>query len=181
MTEGEAMTRALDLAWRGWGRVHPNPMVGAVVLREGRVVAEGWHAEFGHPHAEAAALAAAGASARGATLVVTLEPCAHVGKQPPCVEAILGAGVARVVVGAADPNPAAAGGAARLAEAGVDVALQAHPGPVRDQNPAFFHAHAGSGRPFVALKLAISMDGMIADPAGRARWVSGEEARSQCT
>src|SRR6478735_12797192 len=108
------MQHALDLAWRGWGRVHPNPLVGAVVLAGGAVVGEGWHAEFGGPHAEAAALAAAGERARGGTLVVTLEPCAHQGKQPPCADLVIEAGVRRVVVAMADPNPMASGGADRL-------------------------------------------------------------------
>jgi diaminohydroxyphosphoribosylaminopyrimidine deaminase/5-amino-6-(5-phosphoribosylamino)uracil reductase len=115
------MTRAIELAWRGWGRVSPNPMVGAVVLQDGQMVGEGWHAEFGQRHAEPVALEAAGSGARGATLVVTLEPCAHQGKQPPCVDAVLAAGVRRVVTALADPNPLARGGAARLRESGVEV------------------------------------------------------------
>src|SRR6266850_1754949 len=117
------MHRALDLAWRGWGRVHPNPLVGAVVLQDGRVVGEGYHAEYGGPHAEAVALAAAGDASRGATLVVTLEPCAHQGKQPACTDAILRAGVNRVVAAVADPNPVARGGAERLRAAGVTVEI----------------------------------------------------------
>src|SRR5215218_8951923 len=104
------MQRALDLALRGWGRVQSNPLVGAVVLLGGESVGEGWHAEFGQQHAETVALHAAGERARGATLVVTLEPCAHHGKQPPCTEAILRSGVNRVVVAMRDPNPIAAGG-----------------------------------------------------------------------
>jgi len=115
------MTRAIELAWRGWGRVSPNPMVGAVVLQDGRIVGEGWHAEFGQRHAEPLALDAAGSGARGATLVVTLEPCVHQGKQPPCVDRVLASGVARVVVALTDPNPVARGGAARLREQGVAV------------------------------------------------------------
>ena len=108
------MTRALDLAWRGWGRVHPNPLVGAVVLSGGTLVGEGCHLEYGGPHAEVMALAAAGTRARGATLVVTLEPCAHQGHQPPCTDAVVAAGVSRVVIAVADPNPVAAGGAGRV-------------------------------------------------------------------
>src|SRR5439155_196669 len=123
VTELEAMRRALFLARRGWGRVHPNPMVGAVVLAQGEIAGEGYHAEYGGEHAERAALAAAGERARGATLVATLEPCGHTGKQPPCVEAILAAGIRRVVAAAADPNPEAGGGAGRLRTAGVDVEL----------------------------------------------------------
>jgi len=171
------MQHALDLAWRGWGRVHPNPLVGAVVLDGGEAVGEGWHAEYGAQHAEPIALAAAGARARGATLVVTLEPCAHQGQQPPCVDAILRAGIRRVVAALPDPNPVAAGGAARLREAGIPVEL----GPERDaaeaQNAAFLHGLSNSERPFVALKLATSLDGRIADFEGRSRWISGSEAR----
>ena len=177
MTEAEAMERALTLAWRGWGRVHPNPMVGAVVLRGDAVVGEGWHADFGGPHAEVAALDAAGDAARGATLVVTLEPCRHHGKQPPCTDAIVRAGIRRVVAAISDPDPTAAGGAAALRRAGVEVALG--PGAVVAcrQNAAFRHRFTGSRRPWVALKLATSIDGGIADAAGRSRWVSGAEAR----
>ena len=124
------MTRALDLAWRGWGRVHPNPLVRAVVLSDGRPVGEGWHAEFGRPHAEVVALDAAGVKARGATLVVTLEPCAHEGKTPPCTRAILAAGIRRVVVAIRDPHPAARGGIELLRREGVDDALI--DGPAQD-------------------------------------------------
>src|SRR5437762_1540816 len=109
VSEPEAMQRALDLAWRGWGRVAPNPMVGAVVLHGGSVVGEGWHAEFGGPHAEVVALQAAGDRARGATVVVTLEPCSHHGKTPPCTDALLAAGVERVVAAIRDPDPDAGG------------------------------------------------------------------------
>src|SRR3954467_3071076 len=105
MNEREAMGRALDLAWRGWGRVQPNPLVGAVVLSAGELVGEGWHPEYGDRHAEALALSAAGERARGATLVVTLEPCAHQGKQPPCTDAILRSGISRVVAARGGPTP----------------------------------------------------------------------------
>lgn len=178
MTERDAMARALALAWRGWGRVHPNPMVGAVVLRGGRAVGEGWHAEYGDRHAEPVALAAAGARARGATLVVTLEPCAHQGKQPPCVDAILASGVRRVVIATADPNPVARGGAERLRAAGLEVETGLLGDEARRLNAAFIHAVREPGRPFVTLKLAASLDGRLADHAGGARWVSGPEARA---
>src|SRR5687767_5063149 len=115
------MALALDLAWRGWGRVQPNPLVGAVVLSgDGRVVGEGWHAEFGQAHAEPVALAMAGEQSRGATLVVTLEPCNHHGKQPPCTDAIVAAGLRRVVAAIPDPNPEASGGGAKLAGHGIE-------------------------------------------------------------
>jgi diaminohydroxyphosphoribosylaminopyrimidine deaminase / 5-amino-6-(5-phosphoribosylamino)uracil reductase len=171
------MARALDLAWRGWGRVQPNPLVGAVVLSGGQPVAEGWHAEYGEAHAEALALAYAGVRARGATLVVTLEPCTHQGKQPPCVDAILGSGIARVVAALSDPNPIASGGAARLRSAGVEVAMGLLAEVAAAQNAAFLHRLRNPTRPFVALKLAASLDGYIADASGRSRWISGTEAR----
>src|SRR5438309_10688165 len=123
LAERAAMQRALDLARRGWGRVAPNPLVGAVVLAGDGAVGEGYHAEYGGPHAEVVALEAAGARARGATLVVNLEPCAHQGKTPPCTEAILAAGVARVVAAVADPDPQARGGAGILRAKGVIVSM----------------------------------------------------------
>ena len=172
------MARALELAWRGWGRVHPNPLVGAVVLAaDGRPVAEGWHAEYGGPHAEAAALAAAGGDARGATVVCTLEPCDHQGKQPPCTGALLAAGVRRVVAALPDPDPAAAGGGAHLRAAGVDVQLGLAGDQAAAQNAAFLHRHHDPSRPFIALKLATTIDGRIADANGHSRWLSGEPAR----
>ena len=171
------MQHALDLAWRGWGRVHPNPLVGAVVLDGGEAVGEGWHAEYGEQHAEPIALAAAGPRARGATLVVTLEPCAHQGKQPPCVDAILRAGIRRVVAALPDANPVAAGGAAALRAAGVSVELGLERSAAEAQNAAFLHGLGNPERPFVALKLATSLDGRIADLEGRSRWISGSDAR----
>ena len=171
------MRLALALAWRGWGRVHPNPMVGAVVLAGEQSIAEGWHEEFGQPHAETVALESAGRRANGATLVVTLEPCNHEGKQPPCVDAILRAGIRRVVFGANDPSPAARGGALRLSAAGLEVTTLPVAQEVRDQNPVFFHGLEDGGRPYVALKLATSVDGRVADYTGRSRWISGPAAR----
>lgn len=178
LTGATAMERAIALAWKGWGRVAPNPMVGCVLLRDGIVVGEGWHPEFGARHAEPLALEAAGDLARGATAVVTLEPCAHHGKQPPCTEALIAAGVRRVVVAVADPDPAAGGGARRLREAGIEVAFGTLADEVRRQNAAFLHRHANPGRPWTVLKLAVSLDGRIADAAGRSRWISGEPARA---
>ncbi|HEY3012964.1 MAG TPA: bifunctional diaminohydroxyphosphoribosylaminopyrimidine deaminase/5-amino-6-(5-phosphoribosylamino)uracil reductase RibD [Gemmatimonadales bacterium] len=177
MNEREAMARALDLAWRGWGRVQPNPLVGAVVLQGGKLVGEGWHPEFGDRHAEAVALADAGERARGATMVVTLEPCAHQGKQPPCTEAIISSGIRRVVAAMRDPNPVAGGGSERLRQAGVEVEV----GPLGEaaaaQNAIFLHSVAPRARPYVALKLATTLDGRIADGFGRSRWISGSEGR----
>ena len=171
------MERALDLARRGWGRVAPNPMVGAVILTGDGVVAEGYHAEYGGPHAEVVALQAAGERARGATLVVTLEPCAHHGKTPPCTDAILAAGVARVVAAIADPDPQARGGAAVLRAHGVTVSLGLLAEAAAALNAPFLFAREQAERPFVALKLATSIDGRIADAAGSSQWVSGEAAR----
>ncbi|HEY7615128.1 MAG TPA: bifunctional diaminohydroxyphosphoribosylaminopyrimidine deaminase/5-amino-6-(5-phosphoribosylamino)uracil reductase RibD [Gemmatimonadales bacterium] len=173
------MALALDLAWRGWGRVQPNPLVGAVLLSpDGRVVGEGWHAEFGQRHAERVALEAAGARARGATMVVTLEPCNHHGKQPPCTDAVLAAGVRRVVAAMPDPNPEAHGGAATLAGQGVEVRIGLDREAAEAQNVIFLHRFRNTERPFVALKLATSLDGRIADAAGQSRWISGEQARA---
>lgn len=176
--ERDAMARAIELAWNGWGRVAPNPMVGAVVLADGRTVGEGWHAEFGRPHAEVVALDAAGVKARGATLVVTLEPCAHDGKTPPCTRAILAAGIKRVVAAIRDPDPVARGGLEALQREGVEVEI----GPLGEeaaaQNAPFLCARQRADRPFVALKLATSIDGRIADADGNARWISSEGARA---
>ena len=177
-SEAQAMTRALDLALRGWGRVAPNPLVGAVVLQRDAAVGEGWHAEYGGPHAEVAALAAAGQRARGATLVVTLEPCAHHGKTPPCTDAVLAAGVTRVVAAIRDPDPAARGGVERLRQQGVDVSLGLCAEEAAALNAPFLFSRLEHARPFVALKLATSIDGRIADAAGRSRWITGEEARA---
>lgn len=171
------MRLALDLAWRGWGRVHPNPLVGAVVLANGEVAGQAFHAEFGGPHAEPLALAAAGPRARGATLVSTLEPCNHHGKQPPCTDAILAAGIRRVVIAMPDPNPAAAGGIARLRAAGLAVETDLLREEAERQNGAFLYLVREPARPWVVLKLATSLDFRIADAAGRSRWVSGPEAR----
>lgn len=177
MSDGEFMLRALALARRGWGRVHPNPMVGAVVAHHAEVVGEGFHAEFGGPHAEAAALAAAGAKARGGTLYLTLEPCTHAGKQPPCVDLIQTAGVARVVAAMPDPNPIAAGGLTRLAAVGIETTLGLRRDEAERLNFAYLNRLSGGSRPFVAIKLATSLDNRIADSAGVSRWISGEEAR----
>jgi diaminohydroxyphosphoribosylaminopyrimidine deaminase/5-amino-6-(5-phosphoribosylamino)uracil reductase len=173
------VARALELAARGWGRVAPNPLVGAVVVRDGVAVGEGWHTEYGHPHAEVEALRAAGEAARGATAYVSLEPCSHFGKTPPCTGALLEAGVRRVVFAAHDPNPKAAGGGEVLRAAGVEVRGGVLEDAAREQNALFFHAHSGAERPFVALKLALSLDACIADHAGRSVWITGEEARAE--
>src|SRR2546425_1710727 len=172
-----AMRRALELAWRGWGRVSPNPLVGAVVLRGDETVAEGWHAEFGGPHAELNALHAAGEKARGATLVVSLEPCAHQGKTPPCTDAIRAAGVRRVVAAVRDPDVEARGGVEVLKRAGIETQI----GPLAEeaaaQNAPFLFTRLQTDPPVLALKLATSLGGRIPESGGRSQWISGPEAR----
>ena len=165
-----SLERALELAAAAAGRGYPNPTVGAVVVRpDGSIVGEGVSEPAGGPHAEATALDAAGEAARDGTLFVTMEPCAHHGRTPPCAERVLEAGVARVVAGCADPNPEAGGGAERLRAAGVDVELLDLPEAKR-QNEAW-RTWVSAGRPHVILKLAVSLDGRVAVP-GR-RWVTG--------
>ena len=161
----------------GWGRVAPNPLVGAVVLRDGTSAGEGFHAEYGGAHAEVVALAAAGPTARGATLVVTLEPCRHHGKTPPCTDAILAAGVARVVAAGGTSIRDARGGVEVLRARGVDVSVGLLPDAAAAPTRRLLFSRDARERPFVALKLATSLDGRIADAAGQSRWVSGDEAR----
>ncbi len=167
--------RALELAERGRGQVdHTHPVVGAVVERNGEVVGEGWYAGRGTPHAEVAALAAAGDRARGATLYVTLEPCSHHGDTPPCADAVVEAGIARVVAGAVDPNPKVDGrGLERLREAGVEVEVL-DSWEARVQNEGW-RVWIARGRPFVTYKVAMTLDGRVTVPGSR--WVSAEESR----
>jgi diaminohydroxyphosphoribosylaminopyrimidine deaminase/5-amino-6-(5-phosphoribosylamino)uracil reductase len=173
-----AMQRAIDLGRRGWGRVAPNPLVGAVVVNERLVVGDGWHAEFGGDHAEVVALRKAGVRARGATLVVTLEPCAHQGKTPPCVDAILAAGIARVIVAIRDPDRAAQGGADVLRSAGLVVETGVMADAAAALIAPFLFAREQPTRPFLALKLATSIDARIADAGGRSQWISGPQAQN---
>ena len=171
------MTRALDLALRGWGRVAPNPLVGAVVVAHDRVVGEGFHAEFGGPHAEVSALEHAGAAARGATMYVALEPCAHHGKTPPCTTALIQARVARVVAAVRDPDHDAKGGLEVLSRAGIATEVGVCAAEAAALNAPFLFSRLQAERPFVALKLATSIDGRIADKTGGSQWISGEAAR----
>jgi diaminohydroxyphosphoribosylaminopyrimidine deaminase/5-amino-6-(5-phosphoribosylamino)uracil reductase len=172
------MRRALELAERGRGHTAPNPVVGAVLVKAGRVVGEGWHRALGKSHAEVEALARAGTAARGATLYVTLEPCAHWGRTPPCVDALLAAGIARCVVALRDPDPRVNGlGLRRLRAAHVKVELGLLADQVAAQLAAYRHAQE-TGRPRVTWKVASSLDGRIADARGRSQWITGPEARA---
>jgi diaminohydroxyphosphoribosylaminopyrimidine deaminase/5-amino-6-(5-phosphoribosylamino)uracil reductase len=179
MTDLQWMARALTLAARGQGLTSPNPMVGAIVVRDGTVLAECFHERAGAAHAEAAALAAAGERARGATLYVTLEPCNHVGRTPPCVEAIARAGVRRVVAATRDSNPRVrGGGAAALRAAGIEVLTGCLEREARSLNRAFFTA-VERQRPHVTIKWAMTLDGRIAAFDRRSQWITGEAARRE--
>jgi riboflavin biosynthesis protein RibD len=156
------------LALGGWGRVAPNPLVGAVLLKNGQAVGEGYHAGFGEPHAEAVALRTS-AAPKGATLVINLEPCSHQGKTPPCVNAIIEAGIKRVVIAVRDPNPEAAGGVEKLQAAGVEVEVGLLAGEAAALNAPFLWSFRRSDRPFLAVKVATSLDGFLADASGRAK------------
>ncbi len=171
------MRLALRLARRGLGRTSPNPSVGALVVRHGRVVGRGFTAPAGGPHGEVNALRDAGPRARGATLYVTLEPCAHFGRTPPCVAAIRAAGIARVVIGTRDPNPKVAGGGVRkLRRAGLAVTVGVDQRAC-DEQLAAFRTRVTTGRPFVTLKLAASLDGCIATATGESKWITSDAAR----
>ena len=174
--DAKRMRAALELARQGWGMTAPNPMVGAVVAHGADVVGAGYHAAYGALHAEPMALASAGVRARGATMYVTLEPCTHHGQTPPCVDAIIASGIARVVVATRDPNPVAAGGVERLREAGIAVDVGMEEGDARELNASFFHA-IDSTRPWISLKLAVSIDGAIADARRSGAWLTGGAAR----
>ncbi len=172
------MGRALDLARRAEGYTSPNPMVGAVVVRNGSIVGEGYHHHAGAPHAEVNALREAGDATHGATLYVTLEPCNHHGRTPPCTDAILQAGITHVVYAVPDPHPAASGGAQRLAAAGVTITSHVCHAEATYLNRAFFH-HVQTQRPYVIAKYAMSLDGKIATSTGHSQWITGEPARQR--
>lgn len=178
MSDEQYMKLALRLAARGAGWVSPNPMVGAVVVRQGEIVGRGWHRQYGGPHAEVEALTAAGDRARGATLYVTLEPCNHEGLTPPCTQAVLAAGIARVVIAMPDPNPrVTGGGAAFLAARGVAVTLGVLEEEARRLNEAWIK-WVTTGIPFVIAKAACSLDGRIATVTGESQWLTGVRART---
>lgn len=170
------MDRARELAERGRYTAAPNPLVGVVITRDDKVISEGWHARAGHEHAEAAALSSNGTDARGASMYVTLEPCNHHGRTPPCTEAIVRAGISRVVVGHLDPDPRMRGRSVDLLrKAGVEVEVVDDPA-FESQNEQFFH-YMNTGLPFVHLKLAATLDGRIAASGGESKWITGEAAR----
>src|SRR5689334_9163173 len=170
------LERAYELAERGLGNTSPNPAVGAVVVLDGRIVGEGYHHLAGSPHAEVHALQAAGELARGATLFVSLEPCNHFGRTPPCSQAVAAAGVRRVVIGTPDPNPKTDGGGIQyLRDRGIDVEIAKHERARSIIEP--FARAIRSNRPYVTLKMAMSLDGYVASHPGRQEWLTGEEAR----
>ncbi|BAY84878.1 riboflavin biosynthesis protein RibD [Calothrix parasitica NIES-267] len=172
------MQRCLELARRGLGRTSPNPMVGAVVVKDGEVIGEGFHPRAGEPHAEVFALEAAGENARGATIYVSLEPCNHHGRTPPCSEAVVAAGLAKAVVGMVDPNPLVAGGGIkRLQEAGIEVIAGVEEEACRKLNEGFIHRILYK-KPLGILKYAMTLDGKIATATGHSAWVTTEDARS---
>lgn len=172
------MARALELARRGHYTTHPNPRVGCVIVRDGQIVGEGWHLRAGEPHAEVHALRAAAEQARGATAYVTLEPCSHHGRTPPCADALVNAGVARVVAAMQDPNPEVAGrGLQRLAQAGIATERGVLESEARQLNQGFLK-RMEHGLPFVRVKLAMSLDGRTAMESGESQWITGPAARS---
>ena len=177
MTDRDYMQRAIELARRGEGWVNPNPLVGAVIVKDGRVIAEGWHHKYGELHAERDALRALKEPAEGSTIYVTLEPCCHYGKQPPCTLAIMEHGIRRVVIGSRDPNPLVAGkGVRMLREHGITVVEDFMREECDALNPVFFH-YITTGRPYVKMKYAMTADGKIATKTGASKWITSEEAR----
>jgi len=173
----EYMQKALELAAQARGRTSPNPMVGAVVVKDGQIIGQGYHIKAGTPHAEVIALREAGANARGATLYVNLEPCSHYGRTPPCAEAIVKAGITKVVIGCLDPNPLVAGkGLEILQNAGIETRVNVLQEKALKLNEAFFK-YIKTGLPFVSLKVAMTLDGKIATSTGDSRWISSADSR----
>ncbi|MBQ7432660.1 MAG: bifunctional diaminohydroxyphosphoribosylaminopyrimidine deaminase/5-amino-6-(5-phosphoribosylamino)uracil reductase RibD [Lachnospiraceae bacterium] len=179
MQDQDYMHRAIELARKGTGFTNPNPLVGAVIVKDGRIIGEGYHARYGEPHAERNAIASLTESAEGATLYVTLEPCCHYGKTPPCTEAILEQNIARVVIGSRDPNPLVSGkGAALLRQHGILVEEDFLKEECDTLNPVFFH-YMTTKTPYVVMKYAMTADGKIATKTGASKWITGESARQQ--
>lgn len=179
LDDDRLMARALRLAVKGRGSTHPNPMVGAVVVKGGEVVGEGWHSGPGNQHAEAAALMQAGPAAAGSILYVNLEPCCHHGKTPPCTEAIINSGVNKVVIGCTDTDSRVDGkGEAALKKAGIAVLTGVAQDKARELNRAYLH-YASTNSPYVTLKMAVTLDGRIATSSGRSKWITGHKSRQK--
>ncbi|MCD7820155.1 MAG: bifunctional diaminohydroxyphosphoribosylaminopyrimidine deaminase/5-amino-6-(5-phosphoribosylamino)uracil reductase RibD [Lachnospiraceae bacterium] len=177
MTDQDYMRRAIALAWKGAGWTNPNPMVGAVIVKSGRIIGEGYHPRCGEYHAERIALSSCTEDPAGGTAYVTLEPCCHYGRTPPCTEILLEKKIARVVIGSRDPNPKVAGKGARvLREHGVKVEEDFLREECDELNPVFFH-YITTGRPYVVMKYAMTLDGKIATHTGASKWITGEKAR----
>jgi len=178
MNDVAYMARAIRLAQAGLFTAHPNPRVGCVIVVDGEIVGEGWHEKTGGPHAEVVALAAAGDLSAGATAYITLEPCSHTGRTPPCTEALIAAGIGRVVIGMKDPNPKVAGsGIEKLEQAGISVEVGVLEGEARKLNPGFIR-RMEQGLPYVRAKLAASLDGRTAMASGESKWITGESGRA---
>lgn len=179
MSDSDYMQQAIELARQAAGQTNPNPLVGAVIVKNNRIIGKGYHAFCGGPHAERNAIASLTESARGATLYVTLEPCCHYGKTPPCTEAIIEQGIRRVVIGSRDPNPKVCGkGAAILRAAGIQVEEDFMRGECDKLNPVFFH-YITTGTPYVIMKYAMTADGKIATRTGASKWITGARAREE--
>ncbi|ETP72281.1 riboflavin biosynthesis protein RibD [Lachnospiraceae bacterium JC7] len=179
MENQDHMRRAIELAKKGEGWCHPNPLVGAVIVKDGRIIGEGYHERYGDLHAERNAIKNLTESAEGAEIYVTLEPCCHHGKQPPCTEAIVSSGIKKVFIGSRDPNPLVSGkGTAFLREHGIEVIEDFLREECDELNPVFFH-YITTKRPYVRMKYAMTMDGKIATKTGRSRWITGEAAREE--
>lgn len=179
MAEEKYMKLAMELAEKGCGRVSPNPLVGAVIVKDGRIIGQGYHRKYGDLHAEREALKNCGGSPQDADMYVTLEPCCHYGKQPPCTEAIIEAGIKRVIIGSSDPNPLVAGkGVKILRENGIEVIEGFMEEECDRMNRVFFH-FISSGRPYVVMKYAMTTDGKIATYTGESKWITGEKARER--
>lgn len=177
MSDEKYMNLAYTLATKGIGFVNPNPLVGAVIVKDGKIIGQGWHEKYGGWHAERNALSNCSESPKGATMYVTLEPCCHYGKTPPCTQAILQSGIKKVVIGSLDPNTLVSGkGAASLREAGVDVVIGVLQDKCIELNKFFFH-YMKTKTPYVLLKYAMTMDGKIATTSGESKWITGEKAR----
>ncbi len=176
-TQGKYMKRALELAKRGWGRTNPNPLVGAVIVKNGQIIAEGYHEALGSAHAEAAALSNAKQDVRGGTMYVNLEPCSHLGRTPPCAAAIIEAGIKEVVIAMTDPNPVVSGrGIQMLKDSGIGVKTGVLEEEAKRLNEIFIK-YITEKKPFVIMKTAMTIDGKIASVSGDSRWISGESSR----